>query len=73
MKHVHKLLCLGFLPLAAAVWAAPADDPHIPAPSAVASGVYSVNFHVNGATPVPTGGTLTCKAKIVPTLPGAPR
>ncbi len=72
MKPIFPVLGLGFLALAAAAWAGPADDSHGSAPPAVASGVYSVNFRVSSATPVPGGATLTCKAKVVPSIPGAP-
>jgi hypothetical protein len=72
MKPAYTLLALGFLALAATASAGPLDDPHTSGPPAMASGVYSVSFHLNSATSVPTGATLTCKAKVVPSVPGAP-
>lgn len=72
MKRVRVPMFLGLLALSVASWAGPVDDPRAPAAPVVANGVYSVNFHVYGAAPVPSGTTLTCKAKVTPTLPGAP-
>lgn len=72
MTTLRIPLYLGIVAFAAAAWAGPADEPRVSPPPATASGVYSVTFHVTAGTPVPTGATLRCRAKVVPSLPGAP-
>ena len=54
----------------AAVWAAPAADQRTGAAPTVATGAYAVTFDVNPGSTAAAGGTITCKAKIAPNLPG---
>jgi hypothetical protein len=66
MNAAHLFLILGVLPLAA--WAAPADS-RVDSGPATVSGVYSLTFRLAGGAPVPAGATLTCRARIRPSLP----
>jgi hypothetical protein len=59
------LLCMALLASAAA---SAAGLPQPSAPIAV-SGVYSVIFHLNLASALPTGSILTCRARMAP-IPG---
>ena len=68
MTSTRIFLLLGLLPLTAAASATSPVDSRIPSTQATISGVYSVTFHANEATPVPAGATLICKARIVPNL-----
>ncbi len=60
---------LGLLLLTVPALAAlPADGRSSSSPAPVAA-VYSITFRGTQAAPVPAGVTLTCKARIVPSLP----
>jgi hypothetical protein len=54
----------------AAVWAAPAADQRAGAAPTAMTGVYAVTLNVNPGSTAPSGGMITCKAKIAPNLPG---
>jgi hypothetical protein len=62
------LLCLALLAWTAAS-AAGLPQPRV-GPIAV-SGVYSVTYHLNLASTLPAGSTITCRARMAP-IPGVP-
>lgn len=69
MKSACMLMTALFaLSATTAAWAAGAGDGRGPAPLTAVSGAYSLTFNVRFASPVPTGATIQCKARIVPGL-----
>jgi hypothetical protein len=66
MPHI----LLPVLLASAAVWAAPAADQRSGAAPVVVSGVYLVTFNVQVGSVPAAGGTIFCRAKIAPNLPG---
>lgn len=67
--RVPQILLLALLASAAA-WAAPAADQCNGAVPVAVSGVYSVTFNVQVSSATVPGGTISCRAKIAPNLPG---
>jgi hypothetical protein len=68
MNRTRIALCLISVSVASIAWAGPPADPRGgPSPVAV-NGVYTVTFHVNLGSTVPTGSAVTCRARIAPNL-----
>jgi hypothetical protein len=67
--RIFQILLLALLP-SAAVCAAGAADQRSGAVQVTVSGVYSLTFNVQVRSAAVTGGTIYCKAKIAPNLPG---
>lgn len=63
-------ILLPVLLASAAVWAAPAADQRNGAAPVTVSGVYLVTFNVQVGSAPAAGGTIFCRAKITPRLPG---
>jgi hypothetical protein len=65
--RIPLLLCLALLASGAALGA---GVPELRGPSMTVSGVYSVTFHLNIASTLPAGTTITCRARIAPNPEG---
>jgi hypothetical protein len=63
-------ILLPVLLVSAAMWAAPAVDQDRGAAPLAVSGVYLVTFNVQVGSVPAAGGTIFCRAKIAPNLPG---
>jgi hypothetical protein len=65
--HISLLLCFALL---AAQNGLAASVPRDRSPLTTVSGVYSVTFHLNIASKLPAGSTITCRARIAPDQTG---
>ncbi len=66
--RIPLLLCTALLTSASA---RAAGIPETRASSSTVSGVYSLTFNLNLASPLPAGSTITCRAQVVPSQIGA--
>lgn len=70
MNRTRNLLLMLLVPVASIAWAGPAADSRGGPGSVAVNGVYSVTFHVYLGSTVPTGSSITCRARIAPNLSG---
>jgi hypothetical protein len=65
--HISLLLCFALFAVQDGL---AASVPREHSPLATVSGVYSVTFHLNIASKLPAGSTITCRARIAPDQAG---
>lgn len=70
MNRTRISLLLLLVSVASIAWAGPPADPRGGPGPVTVNGAYTVTFHVNLGSPVPTGTAITCRAKIAPNLSG---
>ncbi len=71
MRRMARLLvCLAAWAMASSTAMAAVGDVVATAASTSVQGVYLLTFDLGGATQMPAGATLNCRARIIPNLPG---
>jgi len=68
MNRTRIALLLITVSVASIAWAGPPADPRGTSSPVAVNGVYTVTFHVNLGSTVPTGSAVTCRARIAPNL-----